>query len=176
VERQSHLSSAARRYPVPFLVWGALRFGPRGAASSTFLAVGIAFWATTRGLAPFALGTVEERLMYLYSYTAVSVVTSMLLAAIFAERARLLAAERESELDLLISDLGLPDGTGLDVIRRLSTSRRLPGIALSGYGMEDDVRRSHAAGFDRHLTKPVSLQTLEAVIPQVVRQEIPNGG
>ncbi|HET9212246.1 MAG TPA: MASE1 domain-containing protein [Thermoanaerobaculia bacterium] len=73
---------------LPFLIWGALRFGPRGAAFSTFLAVAIAFWATARGLSPFALGTVEERLMYLYSYTAVAVVTSMLLAAIFAERRR----------------------------------------------------------------------------------------
>jgi signal transduction histidine kinase/CheY-like chemotaxis protein len=91
---------------LPFLVWGALRFGPRGAAASTFLAVGIAFWATAKGLSPFALGTVEERLMYLYSYTAVAVMTSMLLAAIFAERkraeeeqARLLARESEARAE-----------------------------------------------------------------------------
>ena len=91
---------------LPFLVWGALRFGPRGAAASTFLAVGIAFWATAQGLSPFALGTVEERLMYLYSYTAVAAMTSMLLAAIFAERkraeeeqARLLARESEARAE-----------------------------------------------------------------------------
>ena len=84
-------------------------------------------------------------------------------------------AEREDGLDLLISDLGLPDGSGLDVMRRLSASRCLPAIALSGYGMEDDVRRSLEAGFGRHLTKPVSLQALEAAIWQVVRQEVPNG-
>ena len=89
--------------------------------------------------------------------------------------AALAAAEGEDGLDLVISDLGLPDGSGLDVMRRLSASRRLPGIALSGYGMEDDVRRSLAAGFDRHLTKPVSLQALEATIWQVVRQEVPSG-
>ncbi len=90
----------------PFLVWGALRFGPQGAAAATFLASGIAFWATARGLSPFALGTVEERLVYLYSYTAVAVVTSMLLAAVFAERrraeeeqARLLARESESRAE-----------------------------------------------------------------------------
>jgi signal transduction histidine kinase/ActR/RegA family two-component response regulator len=90
----------------PFLVWGALRFGPRGAAAATFLAVGIAFWATARGLSPFALGTVEDRLMYLYSYAAISMVTSMLLAAVFAERrqaeeerARLLAREREARAE-----------------------------------------------------------------------------
>ena len=91
---------------LPFLVWGALRFGPRGAAASTFLAVGIAFWATAQGLSPFALGTVEERLMYLYSYTAVAVMTSMLLAAVFAERrraeeeqGRLLARESEARAE-----------------------------------------------------------------------------
>ncbi len=91
---------------LPFLVWGALRFGPRGAAFSTFLAVGIAFWATAQGLSPFALGTVEERLMYLYSYTVVAVLTSMLLAAVFAERRRaeeelasLLARESETRAE-----------------------------------------------------------------------------
>ncbi|HEY4572385.1 MAG TPA: MASE1 domain-containing protein, partial [Thermoanaerobaculia bacterium] len=91
---------------LPFLVWGALRFGPRGAAASTFLAVIIAFWATAQGLSPFALGTVEERLMYLYSYTVVAVLTSMLLAAVFAERkraeeeqARLLARESEARAE-----------------------------------------------------------------------------
>jgi integral membrane sensor domain MASE1 len=90
----------------PFLVWGALRLGPRGAAVTTLLAAGIAFWATARGLSPFALGTVEERLVYLYSYTAVAVVTSMLLAAVFAERrraeeeqARLLARESEARAE-----------------------------------------------------------------------------
>jgi PAS domain S-box-containing protein len=82
---------------LPFLVWGALRFGPRGAAASTFLAVGIAFWATAQGLSPFALGTVEERLMYLYSYTAVAVLTSMLLAAVFAERKQAEEEARRSE-------------------------------------------------------------------------------
>lgn len=91
---------------LPFLVWGALRFGPRGAAAVTFLAVGIGFWATTKGLSPFALGTVEERLMYVYSYAVVAVVTSMLLAAVFAERrraeeeqARLLARESEARAE-----------------------------------------------------------------------------
>jgi PAS domain S-box-containing protein len=88
---------------LPFLVWGALRFGPRGAAAVTFLAVGIGFWATTKGLSPFALGTVEERLMYLYSYAVVAVVTSMLLAAVFAERKRAEEGARHSEERLRLS-------------------------------------------------------------------------
>ncbi len=70
-------------------------------------------------------------------------------------------------LDLVVSDLGLPDGSGQDVMRELSRRYGLRGIALSGYGMEDDVRRSREAGFLRHLTKPVDLQMLKAAIRQV---------
>lgn len=69
----------------------------------------------------------------------------------------------DAQFDLLISDIGLPDGTGLDVMRRLRP-RGLRGIALSGLGMDDDIRRSRDAGFELHLTKPVNFQTLESVI------------
>jgi PAS domain S-box-containing protein len=67
------------------------------------------------------------------------------------------------EIDLLISDIGLPDGTGLDVIRQLP-HRGIPAIALTGFGMENDVAASLEAGFTEHLTKPVNFQKLEAVI------------
>jgi two-component system, chemotaxis family, CheB/CheR fusion protein len=69
-------------------------------------------------------------------------------------------------LDLVVSDLGLPDGSGQDVMRELAQRYGLRGIALSGYGMEEDVRRSQEAGFLRHLTKPVDLQMLKAAIRQ----------
>jgi len=67
-------------------------------------------------------------------------------------------------IDLLISDLGLPDGTGMDLMRELGSRYGLRGIALSGYGSEDDVRRSLEAGFSRHLTKPVNFKALAAII------------
>ncbi|MEA2559320.1 MAG: hypothetical protein QOH06_824 [Acidobacteriota bacterium] len=67
-------------------------------------------------------------------------------------------------IDLVISDLGLPDGTGMDLMRQLVSQYGLRGIALSGYGTEDDVRRSLEAGFSCHLTKPVNFKALEAVI------------
>jgi two-component system CheB/CheR fusion protein len=69
-------------------------------------------------------------------------------------------------VDLVVSDLGLPDGDGRELMAELSRRFHLRGIALSGYGMEEDVRRSRAAGFERHLTKPVSWQTLRAVIAE----------
>ena len=69
-----------------------------------------------------------------------------------------------SGIDLVISDLGLPDGSGLDLMRELGARHGLRGIALSGYGMEEDVQRSREAGFETHLTKPVNLETLREAI------------
>lgn len=76
------------------------------------------------------------------------------------------AAMEEGGIDLLVSDLGLPDGTGHDLMRELGRRYRIKGIALSGYGMEEDIQKSLEAGFERHLTKPVSLQILRAAIQQ----------
>jgi signal transduction histidine kinase/CheY-like chemotaxis protein len=78
-----------------------------------------------------------------------------------------LAAADAERFELLLSDLGLPDGSGLDVMREVAP-RGVPGIALSGYGMEEDVRESLEAGFRKHLTKPVTLQTLAAAIHEVI--------
>ncbi|HEV8578768.1 MAG TPA: MASE1 domain-containing protein [Thermoanaerobaculia bacterium] len=79
-----------------------------------------------------------------------------------------LAVASAEKFDLMLSDLGLPDGSGLDLMRELASRNGLPGIALSGYGMEDDVRESLEAGFRKHLTKPVTLQQLESAIREVV--------
>jgi DNA-binding response OmpR family regulator len=78
------------------------------------------------------------------------------------------SAAEAGGLDLVISDLGLPDGHGHDLMLDLSTRYHLPGIALSGYGMEEDVAKSHDSGFAVHLTKPVSLDTLRAAIQRLV--------
>ncbi|HKH43303.1 MAG TPA: ATP-binding protein [Thermoanaerobaculia bacterium] len=67
-------------------------------------------------------------------------------------------------LDLVISDLGLPDASGLDLMRELSGRHGLRGIALSGYGTENDIRASREAGFALHLTKPVDLERLRAAL------------
>jgi CheY-like chemotaxis protein len=74
------------------------------------------------------------------------------------------AALRQT-FDLLISDIGLPDGDGYQLIGELrGVQPQLIGIALSGYGMENDVRRSSEAGFSAHLVKPVSVSKLDAAM------------
>ena len=71
------------------------------------------------------------------------------------------------DFDLIVSDIGLPDGTGLDLMRRVKAARPVPAIALTGYGMDEDVRRSREAGFTTHMTKPIDFSKLEAMIRQV---------
>ncbi len=78
-----------------------------------------------------------------------------------------LEASSLNDFDLVISDLGLPDGTGHDLMRELKHLHGLSGIALSGHGMEDDVRRSEEAGFRQHLTKPIDFEQLENAIGRV---------
>ena len=70
----------------------------------------------------------------------------------------------DERFDGLISDIGLPDGNGCEVMRAAKARQSLVGIALSGFGMEEDVRRSLDAGFDHHLTKPIDFQELERFV------------
>lgn len=81
-----------------------------------------------------------------------------------------LRTARSQPFDLLISDIGLPDGSGLDLMRQLKDERPLPGIVLSGHGMEQDVQQSREAGVALHLTKPVNFGQLKAAIVTVLRQ------
>jgi signal transduction histidine kinase len=76
-----------------------------------------------------------------------------------------------NNFDLIISDLGLPDGLGYELMRSLRARRNLPGIALSGYGMSDDIQRSEEAGFAEHLVKPVDLNKLREAIGRVLSEK-----
>jgi len=71
------------------------------------------------------------------------------------------------QFDVLVSDIGLPDGSGIDLLKALRAKRDVFGIALSGYGMEEDIRRSGEAGFSHHLVKPVDLNKLDSIIQEV---------
>lgn len=77
----------------------------------------------------------------------------------------------DHDFNILISDLGLPDGTGHDLMRDLANHHPIPGIALSGYGMKDDIRDSMEAGFSRHITKPVDWQELKGAIQNIAGAE-----
>ena len=80
--------------------------------------------------------------------------------------ARDLAAKRRFQL--VISDLGLPDGSGLDLMNQLRHSSRVNGIALSGFGSDGDVAAAKAAGFAEHFTKPVDWERLRHTIHRLL--------
>lgn len=82
--------------------------------------------------------------------------------------AEALARAEEASFDLLISDLGLPDATGFDLMRQLRERGGPPGIALSGFGMESDLEKSAQAGFSEHLIKPVNFARLDAAMRQLL--------
>jgi len=86
-----------------------------------------------------------------------------------ASIAQALEVARDNEFDVLVSDIGLPDGRGTDLLERLEELRgdRPPAIAMSGFGMEDDLERSRDAGFSEHLTKPVEFSALHQAIARL---------
>jgi two-component system CheB/CheR fusion protein len=85
-----------------------------------------------------------------------------LVAATHNMRSAMEAAGR-NQFDLLISDIALPDGTGIELMACLR--------AISGFGMNGDIEKSLHAGFSEHLVKPVKLEKLEAAIDRVMSTE-----
>ncbi len=73
----------------------------------------------------------------------------------------------EEPFDVVISDIGLPDGTGYSLMREVAARHRIPGIAMSGYGMAEDLQRSREAGFVEHLVKPVRITQLIGALQRV---------
>jgi CheY-like chemotaxis protein len=76
------------------------------------------------------------------------------------------AASGERPFDVLISDLGLPDGSGCELLAALP-QHFVRSIALSGYGMESDIARSKHAGFHAHLVKPLTTQQLDRTLNEL---------
>jgi len=84
--------------------------------------------------------------------------------------ARAAVDEAKVPFDLLLSDIELPDGDGLYLMRELNVGGDMLGIAVSGFGAEEDLRLSREAGFSDHLTKPIDLNRLEAAIRRATRK------
>jgi CheY-like chemotaxis protein len=78
-----------------------------------------------------------------------------------------IAAADKNTFDFLISDVGLPDGSGRDIVAALKAKQRIRSIAVTGYGMTTDIEKNLDAGFDEHLTKPISCEDVEAAIARI---------
>ena len=87
------------------------------------------------------------------------------LTACSVKDALLLASS--NPFDLVISDIGLPDGNGVDLMRQLTKDYGLRGIALSGYGMAVDHAKTQEAGFLAHLVKPINFDQLHRVLQDI---------
>jgi PAS domain S-box-containing protein len=77
---------------------------------------------------------------------------------------------RPCAFDILISDLDLPDGSGLELMRNLAQRYPIRGIAISGHGMKEDVDASMQAGFSYHITKPVNWNELKSAIEKIAAE------
>ena len=84
--------------------------------------------------------------------------------------ARSFVEDAQAGFDLVISDIALPDGNGYDLMNELHEQHHLEGIALTGYGMEEDIQRSFEAGFATHLTKPVSIESLDQALAAMLHR------
>ena len=75
---------------------------------------------------------------------------------------------KERKFDVLLSDIGLPDGSGIDFIKAAREICQTPAVALTGYGMAEDIDRCLQAGFEEHLTKPIDIDRLQQALSKIV--------
>ncbi len=77
-----------------------------------------------------------------------------------------MAIMASNNIDAVLCDIGLPDGSGYEVAAHARAKGHIKAIALTGFGTEQDVQRSKEAGFDFHLVKPINFQELQTVLDQ----------
>ena len=77
----------------------------------------------------------------------------------------------QSRCDILISDIGLPDGDGWLLLEKLGPQRPAFAVAISGYGTCNDQRKSHAVGYNFHLVKPFLPDALLALLRQAAEEK-----
>ena len=81
------------------------------------------------------------------------------------------AALARNHCEVLISDIGLPDGTGWELLEEAKPSRPIFAIAMSGFGMNADNARSRQAGYRHHLLKPFKIAELDKILKEA--EELP---
>jgi PAS domain S-box-containing protein len=81
-----------------------------------------------------------------------------------------LAMLESRKFDVMVSDIGLPDATGYELMRKAKDLHGVTGIALSGYGMEEDIKKSREAGFTEHLVKPINITQLLEILRRVTKR------
>jgi CheY-like chemotaxis protein len=91
--------------------------------------------------------------------------------AVAADMSKALEEIPKSQCDVLISDIGLPDGDGWQLMELLGSSRPPFAIAMSGYGTGNDQRRSREVGYDHHLVKPFTPDALLALLRQAEKMK-----
>ncbi|MBV8212365.1 MAG: response regulator [Verrucomicrobia bacterium] len=131
---------------------------------------------STREPAPSEAATPGLRILLVEDHQDTRLIFRMMLAqkghsvesAASGEEALSLASQRA--FDLVISDVGLPDFSGMELMTILRERYRLRGVAVTGYGMDEDIRRSKAAGFDYHVTKPVDPAKIDCLLAEVTRE------
>jgi PAS domain S-box-containing protein len=74
----------------------------------------------------------------------------------------------KEQFDVIVSDIGLPDATGYELMQQIKSRHSMKGIAMSGYGLEEDLRKSREAGFSHHVVKPANVDQLEQAIRRIV--------
>ena len=79
----------------------------------------------------------------------------------------------EANCDVLISDIGLPDGDGWMLLRQLKLPRRIYAIAMSGFGMGADHLKSQEAGYRHHLLKPINPRQLDSILEDAAHEMLP---
>jgi PAS domain S-box-containing protein len=82
-----------------------------------------------------------------------------------------LAAAANDGYDIIVSDLELGDGTGLDLLSSLGPGRAVPAIALTGYGSEEDRKMCLEGGFAMHMVKPVQTRQLNEAIRSIIQKQ-----
>jgi CheY-like chemotaxis protein len=78
-----------------------------------------------------------------------------------------IAIANEETFDVVVSDVGLPDASGYELMQHLRKHFAMKGIAMTGSGRDSDIAAGRAAGFSMHLTKPVTMSRLEQALEEL---------